>query len=306
MLKSKLPNLETLKKHRNDGWSLQMIANEYGVSRERVRQKLGNTGKDFLRNWTVSQKEKGLSVKTKKDSLLNFGLKSVWLSRWSDNRHEATGGAAKDGQKWEEIVSTILSERGIENKLMPNAHPFDILTSSGIRIDVKARAEIKNISSYSLSFKETKSRSYCDFIVLALKEHSTFFVIPEELINYKSPIRFSYPPRSKKSKWHVFENRFDLLEGGRNYEELIKTLKIKKVEEKKMPRPLKTKDEEISRSEATFLLWYVTEELKKPHPKGGFYYFLHRSPAEIAKEYRITVDTVLTAARRKVAENAKA
>lgn len=73
-----------------------------------------------------------------------------------------------------------------------------------------------------------------------------------------------------------------------------------------MPRPLKTKDEEISRSEATFLLWYVTDTLKKPHPKGGFYYFLHRSPAEIAKEYSITVEQVLAAARRKVASNAKA
>jgi len=73
-----------------------------------------------------------------------------------------------------------------------------------------------------------------------------------------------------------------------------------------MPRPAKTKDEDISRSEATFLLWYVTGELKKPSPRGGFYYFLHRSPADIAKEYKITVDAVLTAARRKVAENAKA
>jgi len=73
-----------------------------------------------------------------------------------------------------------------------------------------------------------------------------------------------------------------------------------------MPRPLKTKDEEISRAEATFLLWHVTEKLKRPHPKGGFYYFLHRAPAEIAKEYKITVEDVLTAARRKVAENGKA
>ena len=73
-----------------------------------------------------------------------------------------------------------------------------------------------------------------------------------------------------------------------------------------MPRPPKTKDEDISRSEATFLLWYVTETLKKPHPKGGFYHFLHRSPSEIAKEYKMSVEAVLTAARRKVAENVKA
>lgn len=73
-----------------------------------------------------------------------------------------------------------------------------------------------------------------------------------------------------------------------------------------MPRPAKTKDEDISRGEASILLAYVTEKLKKPFPKGGFYHFLHRSPADIAKEYNITVDQVLTAARRKVIENAKA
>lgn len=73
-----------------------------------------------------------------------------------------------------------------------------------------------------------------------------------------------------------------------------------------MPRPAKTKDEEISRGEASILLVYVTDELRKPFPKGGFYHFLHRSPTSIAKEYGITVDQVLTAARRKVIKNGKA
>lgn len=69
-----------------------------------------------------------------------------------------------------------------------------------------------------------------------------------------------------------------------------------------MPRPLKTKEEDISRGEATILLNYITGTLKKPHPKGGFYYFLHRSPKDVAKEYGMTVDDLLAAARRKVAD----
>lgn len=70
------------------------------------------------------------------------------------------------------------------------------------------------------------------------------------------------------------------------------------------PRRVKNKDEEISRDEASILLSYVTGTLKKPHPKGGMYYYLHRTPLSVAQEYKMSVEAVCRAMRRKLPEEA--
>lgn len=70
-----------------------------------------------------------------------------------------------------------------------------------------------------------------------------------------------------------------------------------------MPQAVKTLDETISRGEATILLSYITGTLKKPHPKGGFYAFLHRTPLDVAKEYKMSVEAVCRAMRRRLPED---
>jgi len=70
-----------------------------------------------------------------------------------------------------------------------------------------------------------------------------------------------------------------------------------------MSQAVKTKDETISRGEAVILLSYITGTMKKPHPKGGFYYLLHRTPLDVAKEYRMSVEAVCRAMRRKLPED---
>lgn len=68
-----------------------------------------------------------------------------------------------------------------------------------------------------------------------------------------------------------------------------------------MGRPAKKSDEVVSRGEAIILLGWLVDTLKNPQPKGGFYHLLHRTPADIAKEYKVSVEDVLKASRRKIA-----
>jgi len=69
------------------------------------------------------------------------------------------------------------------------------------------------------------------------------------------------------------------------------------------PSRVKNKDEEISRDEAKILLDFITTTLKKPQPKGGLYYYLHRTPLDVAKEYKMSVEAVCRAMRRRLPED---
>lgn len=67
-----------------------------------------------------------------------------------------------------------------------------------------------------------------------------------------------------------------------------------------MPIQKKTSTEQITRGEAQILIRYLVDKLKNPPPKGGFYHLLHRTPQDVAKEYKISVSDVITAMRRTV------
>lgn len=69
-------------------------------------------------------------------------------------------------------------------------------------------------------------------------------------------------------------------------------------------RPIKPIDEELSREEAQLVLNWLVDTMKKPNPKRGKFHLVHRTPADVAKEYKVATEEVITASRRKVAEPA--
>ena len=71
-----------------------------------------------------------------------------------------------------------------------------------------------------------------------------------------------------------------------------------------MPQKMKSRNEVLSRDEAAMVCDWLVEKLHSPPPKGGRLHFLHRTPADIAKEYKLTEDAIIEASRRKVAETA--
>ena len=213
-----------------EGWRLREIAKWAKISRQRVQQILGNTGKEFLGEWTRQKINSGAyQLPPNVEELDNFkGSKRVWLKEWGKHRHKAKGGNAAFAQRFEELASQILSEYGIPNKLMPFRHPFDIKTDLGIRIDVKVtNMEISKLPSQradhpTYQLPEMKSGKDCDFFFVFIPDSNelcgyTYFIIPSFEFHHLargSRPRIPYPPLSHKpSKFHKYHKKIELIKG---------------------------------------------------------------------------------------------
>lgn len=211
-----------------EGKTLEEIGQVFGgISRERVRQLIGNTGKHFRREWTERlQSAGGYNPKHWKELESAPGIKKVWKEDWGNHRHEAVSGNLQIGQEFEEWISLILEENGIKNELMPIRHPFNILTFSGFRIDVKS----SNIDAGTMASQHCVSPTWCfphfkrgrdcDFFVLCLPDQEeldgyTYFVIPAYELHFAKEdyvMRIPWPQVGRKdSKWHKYHQRLDLL-----------------------------------------------------------------------------------------------
>lgn len=210
-----------------EGWKLREIGKWAGISRQRVQQIIGDSGKDFLSIWTQRKIDSGSYVLPKNVEELDDlkGAKRVWQKEWGRHRHRAKGGPAKFGQDYEEAASQILSENGIENKLMNYRCPYDI-DCSGIRVDVKVTThDVSKIKSQNCQYPtfqlpEMKSGKDCDFFFVFIPDNEevsgfTYFVIPSKEFHHLahgSRPRIPWRPVSQKpSKWHTYHKRIDLI-----------------------------------------------------------------------------------------------
>jgi hypothetical protein len=196
-------------------WSLERIAIEYGISRERVRQIIGNSGHLAQnRQHKVYSDNKHLS-NSKLSEMMGIAIPTLYHYR-NGERHEIAGGWKKVGADIEQVVFEKLLSLGFENTLMPHNHIFDILLDNGKSIDVKS-ADPGTISKtspvYSFSTGVYRKGNYCDFLILVLRDVNEYFVVPTE--EAEGIIRFCWPKpsRGRKSKWLQYHNSFDLLKG---------------------------------------------------------------------------------------------
>lgn len=222
MSNQKLPHLSILLDLRhNKGMSLKEIGDLYGASRERVRQKIGNTGREFLANF-FSKKPIFTNEEMTTGEAIKFNHKRQ-KSRVANSMrriHHAVEGEGSQflGNEAERIVSEKLLHLGIPNTMMALHHPFDILLNNGIRVDVKtSKCTAKTSPSqkstmYRFGVKKDMRGDYCDFFICLIYGTEDFFVLPNREINNVYNIYISWPiPRSNWSKWHKYHNRFDLL-----------------------------------------------------------------------------------------------
>ena len=200
-------------------WTLQNIAEKFGISRERVRQIIGNTGAGF-----VTQKRKEIFESNKKLSnlklskLMGISPSAVTGGYRDGERHEIEGGALQIGTEMEEYVSRLLTQKGIAHKLMPHHHTFDILIGKNIRVDVKSARPLSRAQAPTYSFNTSQDQrgKYADFFICITSDTKEVFVIPaNETRGNATPIRFAFPEADygRKSKWLKYHNRFDLLKG---------------------------------------------------------------------------------------------
>jgi hypothetical protein len=221
IMETKEARIKRLKKLRNDkGMLIQEIADMEGVSRERIRQIIGNTGRDFIGKFVENNVAVSSSMTTRQSEDLFGGRgKGILRKKISEIWHRVHGESpTARGVIAEEKISKKLAADGIENKLMPYGHPFDILLGNGKRVEVKTAFSVSKTSpamvsaQYRFHVRKKEKGTHCDFYVLYIEPTNEFFIVPNSEINSVDHIYITSPkPKRSWGKYHQFKDRFDLL-----------------------------------------------------------------------------------------------
>ena len=208
----------------NNKKSLREIGEIYGISRERVRQIVGNSGKHKggfnACKYFAFRENPNLIAEF--NHLTNPELKKMGIPvKFGRSKHRhaiaSNSPSVNLGRKSEEIVSHILTEQGLKNKLMPYSYPYDILVADKIRIDVKSASRpTKNQprgKSPRWHFRIRHNEHKCDFYYcLILHENKKIsFIVPSNIATC-CDIIFAYPTlRPEIGKYQRYIDRFDLI-----------------------------------------------------------------------------------------------
>lgn len=207
------------------GWTLQRIADKYSISRERVRQVIGNTGTISFRNSAVFKDDLFLEdtkhlTNDELCELLNVNYVTVSRQR-GGIRHAVKGnGNVRKAFESEELASAWLKAKGINNELMAFRHPFDILALDRVRIDVKVAygscisPSQHNISpTWTFHVENGNKRDDTDFYLCIIAPTEEIFVIPAGKIPRNTgTIRFCWPTlRPELSNWQNYLDAYNLI-----------------------------------------------------------------------------------------------
>lgn len=199
-----------------EGWSLQAIAGHYGITRERVRQIVGNSGDLYFEKI----KEKVLDPVYKfipasqVAELTGVPFNTVVRLRKGKWHIVEPGSSLADGQGWEIWASSRLWKIGVENALMPAGHPFDILTKGGQRIDVKSsnprptRQREFVYGVYDWHFRNGPGKEF-DYFILVCADTEVSYIIPRGEAA-KTIVRISKNPK-RRTKYDQYREAWHLL-----------------------------------------------------------------------------------------------
>ena len=209
------------------GWTLQKIAERYGLSRERVRQIIGNSGHIAIKTTDRLKDEEFLQQTanlTNEELAKMLGLSMNTVSQYrGDIRHAIKEGdhPAYRGAIIEDRVSEILNKKGIQNELMPFRNGFDILALDIVRIDVKSAYKnwdppSSNFVSPLWRFKiqgNAIKRRGTDFYACFIVPTEEIFIIPSDVIpDTREYIAFCWPTtRPTMSKYQKYLDAYHLI-----------------------------------------------------------------------------------------------
>lgn len=214
-----LRDIEMVRLRNEEMMTLQEIGNIYGVSRERVRQIVGNSG--YVNMASVRRRSIIRSSLNKTNSNLAEEL-GVCVSNVakhrSDLRHAVEPGnhALAHGSRCEDYIADLLREKGYYVEQMPLSHHFDMLVN-GHRVDVKycrtpKRSPSMRTTSPTQRFGVKGDRGNCDFYVLVTNKLEVFVVPSSKIPDTMDQILFCWPTkRPEIGKYQKYFNRFDLL-----------------------------------------------------------------------------------------------
>lgn len=198
---------------RSEGKTYEELANIFGVSRQRIQQITGDTGlfSDIIIKNLGKTKQSAVDISSTTGLSIATVYKKFGNFRLGINDK---GGSVYKGKKYEKTVSGKLSSMGIENQLMPNSHPFDILLANGKRIDVKGTSHKMQPASqktpyYHFKIGSNKKIQETDFFILYIEPDDAYYIFPGNM--FPSGHARIYHPPLYKSKFSFYLNNFSLL-----------------------------------------------------------------------------------------------
>jgi transcriptional regulator with XRE-family HTH domain len=211
----------------NERMSYQQIADIFGLSRERIRQIIGSSGrasggfnysapKNTLMN-TFGFVENTLHLTNRElGEVLGVSKNTAGNLRKGMRHRVEPGSAIEKGIRVEEWVSKKLTDLGFENKLFPCGYPYDILVNGELRIDVKSAYKkgytTPEYYGWKYYIKNTVRKGEADFVVCVIVPTEETFVIPRSAMPPKaSHIIIFWPTIEYTTKWGKYFEAWDLL-----------------------------------------------------------------------------------------------
>lgn len=116
------------------------------------------------------------------------------------------------GKLFERKGCDLLRAKGFEVRRMSHNHPYDLLVDGCVKVDVKASKLYRGEEGNYYSFNLDKPYATCDFyLLLTVNDDDTInrrMVVPSYCVMSHSQISIG----EHKSKYHLYTDRFDLLE----------------------------------------------------------------------------------------------
>lgn len=207
--------------------TLREIGEKYGITRERVRQIIGNTGRVLSEDIERRNERIRSSIEPTPTLAEKYGLTDSHISKIRSGKHHLiAGGNRRKGEMVERFVSKMLDEQNIENELMPTGHSFDIMANGNTKIDVKGAfkttltGELRS-PQWHFCVQKDKRGDYCDIFICVIWDTKECFIIPsDELKEKQSDLFFCHPTkRPEIGKYQKYLNRWDLIKGANNDKE---------------------------------------------------------------------------------------
>lgn len=203
--------------------TLQEIADCFHITRERVRQIVGNSGN--VNYSTVRRRTKARKMLTlANEELANeLGVVQSTVSKYRQGLHHAV----KEGDSTvyahhlaQEKVGRILMEKGFTVKHQPMRCDFNILVNGWAKVQVAVANQPNTPPSsvvvspqwkFALARKNKRGRAW-DFLCCVTGEGDIFIIPSESIPRSYANLAFCYPTlRPSLGKYQKYKDRYDLL-----------------------------------------------------------------------------------------------
>lgn len=207
-----------------EDWTLEELAAEYGISRQRVGQIVGTN--DYVNRKARRVRKIILATKesvTDRELAERLDMAVATVARHRRGIYRVAGPtttvqykAHDDRVRW---FRTKLKRRGHNVRLYPpNTYPFDMIVDDRIRVAISASNKTLNgnPSRYKAvspmwRFRIPNESFGYDYLV-CITGTNDVFVIPTNRLPKRKYMTFCYPTlRESMSKYLIYHNRYDLL-----------------------------------------------------------------------------------------------